>query len=160
MTEFPEVTSAETAVQAVIFGSLFIGLVLVLPVLTRLRTQCTFLCPFGAFQSLFNRLSVFEVRIDRTKCTDCVTCRRACPTLSLDEGSVARGRAMMSCMRCGACVDACPKGAVVWHVKGTSITASPELARLLFLYPAWAFATLFGGSIIASTVQKIVHLVV
>ena len=160
VTEFPEVNSAETAVQAGIFGSLFIGLVLVLPFLTRLRTQCTFLCPFGAFQSLFNKLSVFDVRIDRTKCTDCVTCRRACPTLSLDEGSVEKGRAMMSCMRCGACVDACTKDAARWHIKGTSLTASPETARLLYLYPAWAFATMFGGSIIANTVEKLVHLVV
>jgi polyferredoxin len=160
VTEFPEVHSAETAVQAGIFGSLFVGLVLVLPFLTKRRTQCTILCPFGAFQSLFNKLSVFDVRIDRSKCTDCVTCRRACPTLSLDEGSVEKGRAMMSCMKCGACVDACTKGAVVWHIKGTSLTASPETARLLYLYPAWAFATMFGGSIIANTVEKLVHLVV
>ena len=123
-------------------------------------TYCEWLCPFGAFQSLFNKLSVFDVRIDRTKCTDCVTCRRACPTLSLDEGSVEKGRAMMSCMRCGACVDACTKDAARWHIKGTSLTASPETARLLYLYPAWAFATMFGGSIIANTVEKLVHLVV
>ena len=48
VTEFPEVRSAETAVQFAIFGSLFGGLVIALPLLTRLRTQCTFLCPFGA----------------------------------------------------------------------------------------------------------------
>jgi ferredoxin-type protein NapH len=160
VTEFPEVNSATSALQAGIFGSLFVGLVLVLPFLTKLRTQCTILCPFGAFQSLFNKLSVFDVRIKPEQCTDCVTCRRACPTMSLDEGSVAKGRAMMSCMRCGACVDACTKDAVVWHVKGTSIDASPEAARLLYLYPAWAFATMFGGSIIANTVEKLVHLIV
>jgi len=160
VTEFSEVNSLQTAAQAGIFSSLFIGLVLVLPFLTKLRTQCTILCPFGAFQSLFNKLSVFEVRIDRGKCTDCATCRRACPTLSLDAGSAAQGRAMMSCMKCGACVDACTKGAVVWHIKGTSISASPETARLLYLYPAWGFATMFGGSIIASSLEKMVHLVV
>ncbi len=160
VTEFPEVNSAQTTVQAGIFGSLFLGLVLVLPFLTKLRTQCTILCPFGAFQSLFNKLSVFDVRIDRDKCTDCVTCRRACPTLSLDEGSVGKGRAMMSCMRCGACVDACTKDAARWHIKGTSLSASPETARLLFLYPAWGFATMFGGSILANTVEKLVHLAV
>jgi len=160
VTEFPEVTSARTAVQAGIFSTLFVGLVLVLPFLTRLRTQCTFLCPFGAFQSLFNKLSIFDVRIHPEKCTDCVTCRRACPTFVLDENSVKKGRAGMSCMKCGACVDACTKGAVKWHVKGTSLNASPETARLLYLYPAWAFATMFGGSIIAGTVEKLVHLVV
>jgi ferredoxin-type protein NapH len=159
VTEFPEVRSAQTALQAGIFGSLFIGLVLVLPFLTKLRTQCAFFCPFGPFQALSNRLSVFEIRMDRTKCTDCVTCRRSCPTLVLDATSVAKGKAGMSCMKCGACVDACTRGAMRWHIKGTSLTASPETARLLYLFPAWAFATLFGGSIIAATLTKLLQLV-
>ena len=160
VTEFPEVTSVRTAVQAGIFSTLFVGLVMVGPILTRLRTQCTFLCPFGAFQSLFNKLSVFDVRIDRDKCLDCVACRRACPTFVLDEGPVKDGRAGMSCMKCGACVDTCTKGAVVWHIKGTSLTASPETARLLYLYPAWAFATMFGGTIIAGSIERVVRLFV
>ena len=159
VTEFPEVNSAQTVVQAGIFGSLFLALVVVLPLLTRLRTQCTFFCPFGAFQSLFNHLSVFDVRIDRARCTDCVTCRRACPTFVLDAAAVQAGRAGSACMKCGACVDSCTRDAVVWHVKGTSLTASPEVARRLYLYPAWGFATLFGGSILAGTVEKLLRLV-
>jgi polyferredoxin len=159
VTEFPEVRSTETVVQAGIFGSLFIGLVLVLPFLTRLRAQCAFFCPFGPFQALSNKLSVFDVRIDRTRCTDCVTCRRACPTYVLDERAVQKGVAGMSCMKCGACVDACTKDAVRWHIKGTPLTAAPETARLLYLFPAWAFAILFGGSIIANAVEKLVGLI-
>jgi ferredoxin-type protein NapH len=158
VTEFPEIRSAQTVAQAGIFGSLFVALALVLPFLTKLRTQCAFFCPFGPFQALANKLSVFDIRIDRTKCTDCVTCRRACPTLVLDEASLARGRAGMSCMKCGACTDACTKDAVRWHIKGTPLTASPETARLLYLFPAWAFATLFGGSIIAGTLTTLLGL--
>ena len=77
----------------------------------------------------------------------------------LDETSVEKGRAGMSCMKCGACVDACTKGAVRWHIRGTSLSASSETARLLYLFPAWAFATLFGGSIIASTLTKLLETV-
>jgi ferredoxin len=159
VTEFPEVNSVRTAVQFIVFMSLFVGLVIVLPFLTKLRTQCAFFCPFGPFQSLSNHLSVFDVRIERSACTDCVTCRRACPTMVLDERSVERGRAGISCMKCGACVDACTKGAVRWHIRGTPLSASSETARLLYLFPAWAFATLFGGSIIASTLTKLLDLV-
>jgi polyferredoxin len=155
VTEFPEVNSVTSAVQFAVFMTLFVGLVIVLPFLTKLRTQCAFFCPFGPFQALSNHLSVFDVRIDRSACTDCVTCRRACPTMVLDEKSVAKGRTGMSCMKCGACVDVCTKGAARWHIRGTPLSASSETARLLYLFPAWAFATLFGGSIIAGTLTKL-----
>ncbi len=55
VTEFPAVRSVETAIQMGIFVLLFVGLVIVLPFLTKKRTQCAFFCPFGAFQSLFNK---------------------------------------------------------------------------------------------------------
>jgi ferredoxin-type protein NapH len=158
VTEFPEVRSAQTALQFGIFSTLFAGLVVALPVLTKKRTQCTFLCPFGAFQSLFNKVSVFDIRVDRDRCANCVSlCSTSCPTLSIDRQSVAAGGTLMSCVRCGACVDACNKGAAVWHIKGTPLNVAPETARLLYLYAAWAFATMFGGSIIASSVETIVR---
>ncbi len=160
VTEFPEVRSAQTALQFGIFSLLFAGLVVVLPVLTRKRTQCTFLCPFGAFQSLFNKTSIFDIRVDRLRCANCTTlCSGACPTLSMNAHSVAAGGALMSCMKCGACVDACNKGAAVWHVKGTPLSVAPETARLLYLYSAWGFATMFGGSIIANSVETLLGFV-
>jgi ferredoxin-type protein NapH len=129
-------------------------------VLTKKRTQCSFLCPFGAFQSLFNKISVFDIRVNRAKCTGCTSlCEGSCPTLSINPESVAKGGTALSCMKCGACVDACRKDAVVWHLKGTDVGASPERARLLYLYAAWAFAVMFGGSIIAGSLAKLIGLV-
>ncbi len=158
VTEFPEVRSAQTALQFGIFSTLFVGLVVTLPILTKKRTQCTFLCPFGAFQSLFNRTSLFDVRVDRDKCANCVTlCSGSCPTLSIDRQSVAAGGTRLSCMKCGACVDACNKQAAVWHIKGTPLSVAPETARLLYLYAAWGFATMFGGSIIANSIDTVVR---
>ena len=155
VTEYAEVNSLQAAIQAGIFITLFAGLVVVLPLLTTRRTQCSLFCPFGAFQSLFNKINVFEVRIARDKCRDCLVCVRACPALAVNEDSVRAGRTLLSCMKCGACVDSCPRGAVSWHIKGTSLAGSPETARLLFLYPAWGFATMFGGTIIAGSLMKI-----
>jgi ferredoxin len=159
VTEYPAVQSVETAIQAVIFVILFVALVVVLPLLTRKRTQCAFFCPFGPFQSLSNYLNIFEIRIDRDKCLSCVTCKRDCPTMAVDEKSVQAGRVRLTCMKCGACVDRCPKGAALWHIKGTPLTARPETARLLFLYAAWGFATMLGGNIIARSLSKLLGVI-
>jgi len=156
VTEFPEITNGQTLLQAVIFVSLFLGLVVILPMLTKKRTQCAFFCPFGAFQSLFARISPFRIRIERSACKDCGVCSRACPTLALDAGRVLQGAPRDACMRCGACVDACGTGAARWHLQGTR--APSERARLLFLYAGWGFACLFGGTIIASSLASLIHL--
>ena len=161
VTEFPAVRSVQTALQFGIFIALFLGLVVVLPYLTKRRTQCAFFCPFGAFQSIFSRISIFDIRIDKEKCAaGCVLCQNHCPTLSLDKGSIQSGKTLSTCMRCGACVDVCRKDAAVWHIKGTQVGVSPERARLLYLYAAWVFASMFGGSIIAGALQKLIGLIV
>jgi len=148
VSEYVAARNTVGLVQNGIFVVLFAALVIVLPLLTKKRTQCTFLCPFGAFQSIFNKTSAFDIKIDRTRCSPCVLCQKSCPTMSLTDDSIKKGETLMSCMKCGACVDACPKGAAVWHIKGTEVAVKPERARLMFLYAAWATAVMFGGTII------------
>jgi polyferredoxin len=160
VTEYVAARSTLGLIQNVIFILLFAGLVIVLPFLTKKRTQCSWFCPFGAFQSIFNKISIFEMKIDQTLCKPCLLCQNACPNLSLSKESVARGEALLSCMKCGACVDVCPRQAIVWHIKGTQINWKPERARLMFLYGAWALAIMFGGSIIAQGLATILHFVV
>jgi ferredoxin-type protein NapH len=157
VTEFPAVRNVETAIQMGVFVALFLGLVVVLPYLTKKRTQCGFFCPFGAFQSIFNKINLFEIRFDRTKCVDCTLCQTSCPTVALSKESIAEGKTQLNCMKCGACVDACKKDAAVWHLKGTPVAVKPERARLLFLYGAWAMATMFGGSVLANSVATMIH---
>lgn len=160
VSEYVAARNTVGMVQNGIFVVLFGGLVIALPLLTKKRTQCAFFCPFGAFQSIFNKTSVFDVKIDQTRCSPCVLCQTACPTMSLTEESIARGETLMSCMKCGACVDVCPKNAVVWHIKGTEAAWKPERARLMFLYAAWGMAVMFGGSIIAEGLATILHVFV
>jgi polyferredoxin len=149
VSEYVAARNTVGLVQNAIFIVLFAVLVVVLPFLTKKRTQCSFFCPFGAFQSIFNKISAFDVRIDKEKCHSCVLCQNACPNMSLTKESIAKGEVLMSCMKCGACVEACPRQAVSWHVKGTDVAWKPERARLMFLYGAWAMAIMFGGSIVA-----------
>jgi ferredoxin len=159
VTEYVAARNLLGLIQNIIFVLLFAGLVIVLPYLTKKRTQCSWFCPFGAFQSIFNKISIFDIKIDQSRCKPCVACQNACPNLSLSKDSIARGEALMSCMKCGACVDACPRQAAVWHIKGTDVAVKPERARLLFLYGAWAMAVMFGGSIIAQGISTILHFV-
>lgn len=160
VSEYVAARNTVGMVQNGIFVVLFAALVIALPLLTKKRTQCAFFCPFGAFQSIFNKTSVFDVKIDRTRCTPCVLCQKECPTMSLTEESIAKGETLMSCMKCGACVDVCPKDAAVWHIRGTEVAVKPERARLMFLYAAWAMALMFGGSIIAGGLATILHVFV
>jgi len=158
VTEYPRPHDFATWLQVIIFGGLFLGLVVVLPILSKRRTQCGFFCPFGAFQSLFNKVAAVDIRIDKTRCTGCQRCAQTCPNLSLSKESIAEGRTLLSCMKCGACVDVCPKGAALYHIRGTECSVKPERARLLFLYGAWMMAVMFGGSIIANSLSVLLGL--
>jgi polyferredoxin len=160
VSEYVAARNTVGMIQNGIFIVVFAALVIALPLLTKKRTQCAFFCPFGAFQSLFNKTSVFDVKIDKTRCTPCVLCQKSCPTMALNDESIAKGETLMSCMKCGACVDACPKDAAVWHIRGTEVAVKPERAQLMFLYAAWAMAVMFGGRIIAGGLATILHVFV
>lgn len=159
VTEFAAPTTLLTIIQMVVFVGLFIGLVIVLPLLTRRRTQCGLFCPFGAMQSFLNKINVFEVRIDPDKCSQCKRCIRECPTFSLDESSLDSGKPLMTCTKCAQCVDACPKGAITYHIKGTSLKASAAVARNLFLVPAFLLMGLIDAGTVAAGLWRILKLI-
>lgn len=159
VTEFVAITSPLVVVQTIIFVSLFIITVIVLPILTRKRIQCGLFCPLGALQGATNKINVYEVRIDPEKCTQCGHCEKNCPTFSIDESSYVSGKPLMSCTKCGRCVDVCPNHAISYHIKGTKPGASPLAARLLFLYPAFLFLTTFGGGMFISAIWRILRLI-
>ena len=158
VTEFAQITSVMILIQTVIFVSLFVGLVIVLPILTRRRIQCGLFCPFGAFQSFTNKVTPFDVRIDREACVKCGRCEKVCPTFSIDKETIEEGKTRMTCVKCGKCIDECPKQAIAYHVKGTPPRGNMA-SRLLFIYPAFLFlATMAGGSI-QDTLVRIMRLV-
>jgi ferredoxin-type protein NapH len=158
VSEYVAVTSFKTALQAGIFLSLFGGLVVVLPTLSRRRTQCSLFCPMGAFQGFFNKTNLFEVRIDPTRCSDCNHCTRICPTFSIDAASLAKGGTRISCTKCGKCVDDCPKGAAGFHIKGTPFVPGDQKARFLYLYPAFLFLVTFGGGMVQDGIRRLLLL--
>jgi len=159
VTEYEQLNSVEAVIKTIIFVSLFAALVIVLPLLTKKRTQCGYFCPFGAMQGATNYISPIGVVFDREKCADCMLCVKNCPTSSIDAENVKNGAAGISCVKCGKCVDICPRGAARFHVKGTPLTSNAEPQRLLFLYPAFLFFATYSGGWFMNAISKLVRTV-
>lgn len=159
VTEFEAVTSAETLVKTIIFASLFAGLVVILPILTKKRMQCTTLCPLGALNSFTNKINAFDIRINKEQCTQCKKCIDACPTLSLDESSYQTGRAHFTCCKCGKCVDGCTNHAIHYHIKGVPVNKALSATRILFVFSAFLFLAIFSGGSIQAGVYRIINLI-
>lgn len=159
VTEYNEINSITTLIQMIIFVSLFIGLVIVLPILTGKRVQCTVFCPFVTFQALTNKINIFDIRIDQEKCNNCQRCVSICPTMSIEEKHIQKGRTGTMCNKCGRCVDTCTKGAITYHIKGTKIGVRPVIARNIYLYTAFVFVATMGSGMISGAVQKVLLLI-
>ena len=69
------------------------------------RSFCRFLCPLGAFYSLFNRFSVVRMAVDSRKCTHCGACEQKC---KMDIRKVGDAE----CIQCGECTGICPCDAI------------------------------------------------
>jgi polyferredoxin len=155
VTEFDEITSFRAVMQTVVFVTLFLGLVLVLPLLTKRRIQCSCFCPFGAMQSFTNAISPIDVRIDTKQCVQCRKCIQVCPMFALNEESLNTGRPALTCTKCGKCMDVCHKGAMTYRVKGTPLNIRGKAARILFLYPAFLILSLLGSNFLSDTLYRI-----
>ena len=69
------------------------------------RPFCRFLCPLGAIYSLFNKLSVYGIRVDMDKCIGCDKCLHNCPMQCQRLGD-------RECIHCGSCANVCPTKAI------------------------------------------------
>ncbi len=76
------------------------------------RFFCRFICPLGAIYSLFCKISLLGVKLDKDKCIDCGLCVQGC---KMDIKHVGDHE----CIQCGECISVCPVQAISW--KGSQI---------------------------------------
>jgi polyferredoxin len=158
VTEFEQVTGMESAAKAGVFISLFLGLVVILPVLTRKRTQCSFLCPLGAMNSLSNKITPFTVKIDKKACNECFKCVDVCPLFALTPEDVKNGKVSIFCSKCGKCVDACSRKAIHYGIKGIPAGSMKKFSRNIFLFVSFLFIAVFSSGAIITVIKSIFNL--
>jgi ferredoxin-type protein NapH len=159
VTEFEQVTNVESAAKAGVFISLFGGLVVALPIATRKRTQCSFLCPLGAVNTLSNKITPFTIKIDKQSCTDCNKCVEVCPLYALTPEGVKSGSVSVFCSKCGKCVDACTKKAIHFSIKGIPAGTMKGFSRNLFLFVSFLFIAVFSSGSIVFTLNSLLNII-
>ena len=72
------------------------------------RPFCKYVCPLGAVYGLFNRFSIYQMQVEKDKCTNCGICEKTCQM----QVNVTENINSPECIRCGACKMACPVHAI------------------------------------------------
>ncbi len=108
--------SLKNFIQPVFYMS-FITLImfLTLIVLNRFspRFWCRYLCPLGAFLSLFSPLGLFKRKVN-DDCTKCLKCQRACPMGAIPDDPKKTN--LSECIQCKTCSSICPENAIRFPV--------------------------------------------
>jgi polyferredoxin len=110
-------------------GGLFVlkcaaALAVVFGCLASYRFFCKFLCPLGAFYGLFNKISLYGIRLEKENCARCGACSRVCK-MGVDP---SRAPDSPECIRCGDCVKACRFSALRQGLRESPTTPSARLS--------------------------------
>lgn len=94
-----------------LIGVLFIVKMVILGVFLFLfivcrRPFCTVVCPLGAMYSVFNRVSVIKLTVDKVKCINCWVCAKVCSTGGTPHTN------SLDCIKCFECKRKCPNNAI------------------------------------------------
>lgn len=75
------------------------------------RAFCKYVCPIPVMQKITSSVSLFKIKGDADKCTNCGTCNKMCPMdISVSQYILDYKRVLSTeCILCLECVNVCPK---------------------------------------------------
>ena len=125
--------------EVAITSLVLLGIVMVLSLFVE-RPFCKYVCPYGAFQGIFNLFRIFKIRRVEASCISCNACTRACPmNIDVATSVVVRDHQCISCMECTS-EDACPvSDTVVFSL------SKPERKLSTRMVGAIVVAVMLGG---------------
>lgn len=111
------------------------------------RMFCRFICPLGALYGLFNKISIFGIKVDNSKCINCNLCVNHCKMDVLHVGD-------QECISCGECIPVCPTNAIQWKGlfrkdgAGIPSNGNPRLRLITRSISAILMAVLLIGAVV------------
>ncbi|MCX8092598.1 MAG: 4Fe-4S binding protein [Candidatus Goldbacteria bacterium] len=141
--------------QILIFISVGIIFLIVLPLLLKKRTFCSFLCPFGGFISVAGRINPFLVYRDKSKCEKCRRCIEVCPNFAITDNYDVTSY----CVKCGKCVDNCEKRAIFIGIKSEDEKIQ-NLGYIIYLFCVFLFAGAISSFFIPDAIVILLKLII
>ncbi|TYB32005.1 MAG: 4Fe-4S binding protein [Candidatus Mcinerneyibacterium aminivorans] len=72
------------------------------------RPFCNTSCPIGLVMGWFNKISIYQLEVDNSKCIECDICREVCPA----DIYIYKNPKNTECVRCNKCIEVCPTNAI------------------------------------------------
>jgi len=88
------------------------------------RPWCHFFCPFGLVGWVFEKISLYKIKVNYDTCIACQACAKACPSTVM-EAILKRERVIPDCFACGTCQDICPTKSISFE-KGKRQLPPPD----------------------------------
>jgi polyferredoxin len=100
--------SLRSALGALFAWKMFLLILTIAAAIIIFRPFCRYICPLGAFYSLFNKISFYKYEVDKDKCTNCSACTQVCK-INIEPHKNPNST---ECIRCGECKTICPANAI------------------------------------------------
>ncbi|RKZ34633.1 hypothetical protein DRQ33_01735 [bacterium] len=85
------------------------------------RFFCRAICPLGAFLAIFNKISIVQMKVNISQCTQCKLCKKVCPV----DINIYEDPNSPECIRCGLCIG-CLNGVKYSTIFSSEPTVKPQ----------------------------------